>query len=302
MAASLVLILLAGCTTSRSGERRFTLFPEGHVLSPEAKAVRQPAAVLALPRELEKQPLPPYRVEPGDGLTIGPVESDSRWPDEELPAGKKPPPPIHLPANEPVLLDGRINLGRYGHLYVAGKTVEEIEALIRATIQAQIHRDPGFITVRLTTRDSKVYYVLGEVNNPGVFPLKGRETVLDAVMAAGGLNERGSRYNIILSRPTAPDSCRIVLPVCWYNITQVGDTTTNYQIMPGDRIYVPTRTGKEAKRAAKSGCPGCNPVHQPCPIPEKPAGAHPPPLPRLGPPLPALEQVGPPVIETDERP
>src|SRR4029453_9400152 len=60
-------------------------------------------------------------------------------------------------------------------------------------------------TVRLGTRDSKVYYVLGEVNAPGAFPLRGRETVLDGIVAAGGLNSNASRNNIILSRPTHPD-------------------------------------------------------------------------------------------------
>ena len=30
-----------------------------------------------------------------------------------------------------------------------------------------------------------------------------------------------------------------MLPVCWDNIVQLGDTTTNYQIMPGDRVFVP---------------------------------------------------------------
>ncbi|HEX6983757.1 MAG TPA: hypothetical protein VF170_00200, partial [Planctomycetaceae bacterium] len=33
--------------------------------------------------------------------------------------------------------------------------------------------------------------------------------------------------------------CRTVLPVCWDNIVQLGDTTTNYQLMPGDRVFVP---------------------------------------------------------------
>ena len=42
--------------------------------------------------------------------------------------------------------------------------------------------------------------------------------------------------------PTVRLGCpRIVLPVCWKQIVQLGDTTTNYQIAPGDRIYVPGR-------------------------------------------------------------
>ena len=40
-------------------------------------------------------------------------------------------------------------------------------------------------------------------------------------------------------RPTPPRSCRVVLPICYRQITQLGDTSTNYQIKPGDRIYFP---------------------------------------------------------------
>ena len=46
-------------------------------------------------------------------------------------------------------------------------------------------------------------------------------------------------------RPTAPDGCRVVLPVDYVGIVQLGDTTTNYQIRAGDRVFVPTRTFSE---------------------------------------------------------
>jgi hypothetical protein len=51
---------------------------------------------------------------------------------------------------------------------------------------------------------------------------------------------------MILSRPTAPDCCRIVVPICYDEIVQHGDTTTNYQLMPGDRIFVPSQSVCEA--------------------------------------------------------
>jgi hypothetical protein len=140
---------------------------------------------------------------------------------------------------------GPLNLGKYGQVLVAGKTLRDIEALVRAVVKAQ-DKDPGPIVVRIGSRVSKVYYVVGEVNNPGAFQLQGRETVLDGLLAAGGLTDRASRVNIVLSRPTAPDSCRIVLPVCVREIVQLGDTTTNYQLAPGDRIYVPGKGFWEA--------------------------------------------------------
>ena len=97
--------------------------------------------------------------------------------------------------------DGTIQLGKYGRLQVAGKTVDEIEAAVKAQIDT---KEAEVFTVRVVTRQSKVYYVLGEVNAPGAYQLSGRETVLDAVLAAGGLTGRASRDNIILDRPTRP--------------------------------------------------------------------------------------------------
>src|SRR5205823_5689415 len=215
------LLLMNGCSTTPG--RGLSLFPEGHRLIPDAKEMRQASPTnLPLPRELDKQVLAAYVVEPGDVLLVQPVDLDS---------------PARLPADQPVLLDGTINLGRYGRANVAGKTVDDIEVLVRNAVEA-VTKNAGPITVRLVTRASKVYYVLGEVNAPGAFPLAGRETVLDAILAAGGLNDRASRGKIILSRPTRPDGCRVVIPICYNEIVQLGDTTTNYQMAPGDRIYV----------------------------------------------------------------
>src|SRR5207244_3575929 len=104
--------------------------------------------------------------------------------------------PVRLPGDQPVLPDGTINLGKYGQLVVFGKTVPEIEAMVKSVVTTQTP-NAGFISVRLVSRQSKVYYVLGEVNSPGFFQLSGHETVLDAILAAGGLTDKASRNNII---------------------------------------------------------------------------------------------------------
>jgi protein involved in polysaccharide export with SLBB domain len=247
IALGLAGLVPAGCSLTPGN--RLTFFPEGHPLLDSVKELRRAASEpLPLPRELQKQVLPPYTVEPGDVLLVQPADLEST---------------VRIPGDQPVLPDGTISLGRYGRILVAGKTVDEIEAAVRAAVQAQV-KDVGPITVRVVTRVSKVFYVLGEVNAPGSYPLTGRETVLDAILAAGGLNDRASRRNIILSRPTSPDSCRVVLPICYREIVQLGDTTTNYQIAPGDRIFVPTRTMHEDLHHSRPECPPCGRPQVPC--------------------------------------
>ncbi len=247
LAVMLAALASAGCT---SGGTQFTLFPQREVLTDSARMLRAASGPhpLPLPRELDQRVLPAYVVEPGDVLLVQPADLDS---------------PVQIPGDQPVLLDGTIHLGRYGQVVVAGKTVPQIEQLVRSTIQAHV-KDVGPIVVRIVTRLSKVYYVLGEVNAPGAFPLQGRETVLDGIIAAGGLTDRASRRNIILSRPTGPNHCRIVLPVCYRDIVQIGDTTTNYQLAPGDRIFVPGRTLFEDLCPRRQECPPCGGPHAPC--------------------------------------
>ncbi|MBY0526475.1 MAG: polysaccharide export protein [Gemmataceae bacterium] len=250
-----LLVCVAGCAVGAGGRSMFS--SGGNKLLPTVKEVAQPHPV-PLPRELDKQALAPYIVEPGDVLVIHPADLDS---------------PVRLPGDQPILPDGTINLGRYGHLSVVGKTVEEIEMMVRAAVEIQT-KDVGFITVRLVSRASKVYYVLGEVNAPGAFPLTGRETVLDGIIAAGGLNDRASRRNIIMTRPTAPDSCRVVLPICLREIVQLGDTTTNYQLAPGDRIFVPTRScWEDFSLNGKQDSWSCGKLQIPCPVPAPPCEA-----------------------------
>ncbi|MGB7324963.1 MAG: SLBB domain-containing protein [Rubripirellula sp.] len=117
------------------------------------------------------------------------------------------------------------------------------------------------------------YYVLGDVHSPGSFPLDGRATVLDGISAAGGLASAASGCEIRLTRSASPetvssDSARMTLPICYREITQAGDSSTDYEIQPGDRIYVTSRpTGKagsgpaiHAKREGSSGVRDSQPI------------------------------------------
>lgn len=248
---TLLLGTVSGCSTTGGG---FTLFPVGNFLTNQAREVvdHSPRSV-ALPRELDRSVLAAHYLQPGDVIVAEPVRFDSD---------------VRLPADQRVMADGTIDLGGYGRVIVAGLTIEDAERLIEQRI-VDAGGEQTQINVRLT-EPQQVYYVLGEVSSPGAFPLIGSETVLDAILAAGGLTDRASLCELILVRPTPPLSCRVTLPICYRAITQLGDTTTNYQIQPGDRVFVATRslcddlafwrTRKPCDRCAKTQCP--------CPSPE----------------------------------
>lgn len=236
--------------------------PPQHRLTDQTRQVLQSTPSPApLPKELAKALLPEYVVEPGDTLLVVPVDLDS---------------PVRLPGDQTILQDGTIELGVYGRPVVAGKTVAVIEQELNKRIEAYYQKQklpPGenfadlhlAVTVRLVGRVSKVFYVLGEVNSPGAYPLSGRETVLDGIIAGGGITSRASTDKILLSRPTPPDGCRITLPICYDNIVQLGDTSTNYQLMPGDRIFVGSSGLLDGlKEFNKKACRACGLASVPC--------------------------------------
>lgn len=202
--------------------------PPSNKLLPDAKEIRATAPMPApVPRELAKDLLPSYIIEPSDVLLVQPANLDA---------------PVKLPPDQTVLADGTIDLGIYGRPVVAGKTQEQVAAEVQQLINAKDKpKQPIAITVRLLSRNTQVYYVLGEVNAPGAFPINGNETVLDGIIKAGGVTRHAAEKEIVLAKPTVPDGCRLVYPVCYPQIVQLGDTTTNYQLHPGDRIYVPSR-------------------------------------------------------------
>ena len=90
--------------------------------------------------------------------------------------------------------------------------------------------------------NSKVYYVVTEGAGLGDnvlrVPVTGNETVLDAISTIGGLSQLSSTQ-IWIARPAAgrlrlrADSAGRLGA-----ITRGGTTATNYQIMPGDRIFI----------------------------------------------------------------
>jgi len=136
--------------------------------------------------------------------------------------------------------DGTINLRQYGAVHVAGKTISEARVAIQEHL-AQYFDNPE-VSLEVVGYNSKVYYIITEGASLGDnvvrVPVTGNETVLDALSQIGGLSQLSSK-RIWIARP-APGGFGLeqILPVDWEAITRGASTATNYQILPGDRIFV----------------------------------------------------------------
>jgi polysaccharide biosynthesis/export protein len=135
--------------------------------------------------------------------------------------------------------DGRITMGNYGSVYVSGLTVKEATQAIEQQLSKKI-QDP-VISVSVAAYNSKSFFVISEGaalgDNIQRFPITGKETVLDAVVLVGGLS-RVSNKQIWVARPNPGTDCDQILPVEWDQVVKGGSTTTNYQLLPGDRVFI----------------------------------------------------------------
>lgn len=140
-----------------------------------------------------------------------------------------------------VRTDGTVYLGTYGSVQVTGLSLQEAKERIEAHLSAFV-QDPE-VTVDVIAYNSKVYYVIFDGGGYGQqlyrLPVTGNDTVLDAISQVSGLGPVSSKQRIWVARPSPTEAgCDQVLPVDWVGITTKGRTGTNYQLMPGDRLYV----------------------------------------------------------------
>lgn len=212
------------------------------------QTVKTPEEAIAnsnIPTEFKKVSMPDYVVEPPDLILVEVLEALEGRP---------------ISGERLVRPDGKITLGFYGEVYVAGLTIPEVKEKIVLHLRKYLSdellglfeedpktgkpipidpKDTDRVFVDVTAYNSKNYYVLGDVGAPGKLPITGNETVLDALQYAGGLLPTAAPQNIRLVRPAPPGACcEQLLPVNIAAITSGGDPTTNYQLMPGDRIVV----------------------------------------------------------------
>ncbi len=133
-----------------------------------------------------------------------------------------------------------VRLHGYGEVHVAGMTVTEASRAIEQELALSF--DSPQVGVEVAHYNSKSYYVITPSVGSGEwiqrFPITGNETVLDAVGQIQQLSSLASQ-TMWVARPAPGGVAREqVLPVNWEAIARGGETKTNYQLMPGDRLYI----------------------------------------------------------------
>ena len=193
-------------------------------------------------RDLDHPSLPsPYIIEAPDQLQIEVVLLDRKTTKtDRLPV---------QPISGPFLVrpDGTVGLGVWGSVSVTGLTPDQAGEAIREHLGksklAELSADKIAAFVDVLAYNSKKYYVITDGEGLGVgehvfaFPVTGSETVLDAIAKVDGLTKVAKSKSVRIARKTSHGAMQ-TLPVDWKAIVEDGVTTTNYQLMPSDRLYI----------------------------------------------------------------
>ncbi|GAA4854169.1 polysaccharide biosynthesis/export family protein [Luteimonas vadosa] len=94
---------------------------------------------------------------------------------------------------------GRITLPLLGAIDAAGRTTEELEAVIAAGYADRYLQDPQ-VSVSLQEAASQRVTVEGAVNDPGIFPIASRLTLLQAIALAKGPSNVADERNVVVFR------------------------------------------------------------------------------------------------------
>jgi polysaccharide export outer membrane protein len=134
-----------------------------------------------------------------------------------------------------VASDGTIAMPLIGRVPVDGLTPDTLKADLEKRYARYV---PGAnVTVRVTDPASHVFYVLGEVNKPGVYKLHSGEVLSQALAEAGGLGQFADAGKIRILRHKENET--VVLTVNYKVVRSGGDVSADVPVEPGDTVSVP---------------------------------------------------------------
>lgn len=190
---------------------------------PAAKPAGKPSPAAQKPAATA--PTPPPGVTPPPGYVIGPedVLLVLYWREKEM------------SVETSVRPDGMITLPLLNEVKAAGLTPEQLRQAVEKAA-AEFVEEPS-VTVVVKQINSWRVFVTGNVVKAGVYPLTASMTVLQAIAAAGGLNEYADEKGISVIRTEGGQTKRFKFN--YKDVRRGQRLDQNIALKPGDTIVVP---------------------------------------------------------------
>ena len=100
---------------------------------------------------------------------------------------------------------GTINLPLVGEVFVVGKTAQQVERDLTAKLGAEYLQNPQ-VTVYVKEYNSQTVTIEGAIQKPGVFPIKGRTSLLQLIAMANGFDPNSDWTVLVLRQSDAKKS------------------------------------------------------------------------------------------------
>jgi polysaccharide export outer membrane protein len=170
-------------------------------------------------------------IAPSEEYTIGPLDEITIhvWRNPELSADKVR-----------VRPDGRLTIPLVQDIPAVGKTATQLQEYIAGELSKYIEQP--IVSVIVNTPEgnfTQQVRIIGATGQPASLPFRANMTVLDAMIAVGGLNEfaAGNRAKLIrLDRNTGQ---QVEYRLRLSDLIRRGDSSANVLLMPGDTIIIP---------------------------------------------------------------
>lgn len=131
--------------------------------------------------------------------------------------------------------DGKITVELLGDVQAGGRTTQQVAEEIETRIGR--YKRGAVVTVAVAKTASPTITVLGEVRQPGSFPLTRQMRVAEVIGMVGDTTLFSSPGKIRVIRG-GEDETRVIEVDLWD--IRHGDLTTNVQLQAGDVVYVPS--------------------------------------------------------------
>ena len=140
--------------------------------------------------------------------------------------------------------DGGFHIPEVGKIYLASKTFQEAEKLIKDAVLETFIGVDAVVTLS-ALRDMNILMV-GNISQPGLYILQGGASVIQAIFNAGGITDLGSYRSISHKRNN-----KVIEKIDLYNLIAFGDSSFTHSLRSGDSIVVETK-GAEINLSSES--------------------------------------------------
>lgn len=133
--------------------------------------------------------------------------------------------------------DGMISLPLLGDIRAAGLVPDDLRKEIVKKLKE--YQKSAEVAVIVQAVNSRRIYIVGNITNPGIYPIMSRTTVLQAIAMAGGFNQFASKNKLVLIRESGDGKSKKIRIRFGDIVDYKKAEDNNFILMPGDTIFVP---------------------------------------------------------------